>query len=343
MKNHLKKTLFCRYIFNTNSTFTNITYHNMQHLSVTTERDVPIPKWLCHSLRVSSVYIVDCSILEHSAGDYVNIRGLHSMFITVLYANTTAQQFLPHFRAFPKLSPRKFPPFKALAVARLSSVLCLWFHQDIVIQLHLAQWFSPDHVYIILRRWFPCLSNWIVMSYIRFVIRSSQTPRLSSWRCRCCSQLAPSHYQKIMTRHMTLDDQLNSTLQFTYLIFVNHDHIWKNKFGIWMHLDVWLYFEGMTIFGKMPIFGNWTNFDVWPYWKVWPYLTTMTQFGNSSLYGIFLGNLGHSYVGILWYHIYMTVVPLNGISTPYYVFNSNIYTTHFTNILRMTHWFPDTF
>ena len=48
--------------------------------------------------------------------------------------------------------------------------------------------------------------------------RSSQTPRSSSWRCRCCIQLAPSHYQKIMTRHMTLDDQLNSTLQFTYLI-----------------------------------------------------------------------------------------------------------------------------
>ena len=62
------------------------------------------------------------------------------------------------------------------------------------------------------------LSNWILMSYVRFVIRSSITPRLSSWRCRCCSQLAPSHYQKIMTRHMTLDDQLNSTLQFTYLI-----------------------------------------------------------------------------------------------------------------------------
>ena len=56
---------------------------------------------------------------------------------------------------------------------------------------------------------------------IRFVIRSSKTPRLSSWRCRCCSQLAPSHYQKIMTRHMTLDDQLNSTLQFTYLIWTD--------------------------------------------------------------------------------------------------------------------------
>ena len=68
------------------------------------------------------------------------------------------------------------------------------------------------------------LSNWILMSYIRFVIRSSKTPRLSSWRCRCCSQLAPSHYQKIMTRHMTLDDQLNSTLQFTYLIFAHKTH-----------------------------------------------------------------------------------------------------------------------
>ena len=56
----------------------------------------------CHSLRVSSVYIVDCSILQHSAADYVNIRGLHSMFITVLYANTNVQQFPPHFRAFPR-------------------------------------------------------------------------------------------------------------------------------------------------------------------------------------------------------------------------------------------------
>ena len=143
------------------------------------------------------------------------------MFITVLYANTTAQQFPPHFRAFPQLSPQKIAP---LAVAKLGSVLCLWFHKDIVIQLYLAQWYSPDNVYIILHRWFPCLfffflSNWILISYIRFVIRSSKTPRLSSWRCRCCSQLAPSHYQKILTRHMTLDDQLNSTLQFTYLIF----------------------------------------------------------------------------------------------------------------------------
>ena len=139
------KTLFCRYIFNTNSTFTTITYHNMQHLSVTTERNVPIPKWLCHSLRVSSVYIVDFSILQHWAEDYVNICGLHLMFITVLYANTTAQQFPPHFRAFPRLSSRKIPP---VAVARPSSVLCLWFHQDIVIQLYLAQWYSPDNAYI---------------------------------------------------------------------------------------------------------------------------------------------------------------------------------------------------
>ena len=108
----------------------------------------------CHRLRVSSVYIVDCSILQHSAEDYVNIRGLHSMFINVLYANTTAQQFPPHFRAFPQLSPRKIAP---LAVARLSSVLCLWFHQDIVIQLYLAQWYFPDNVYIILHRWCPCL------------------------------------------------------------------------------------------------------------------------------------------------------------------------------------------
>ena len=77
----------------------------------------------CHSMRVSSVYIVNFSIiLQHWAEDYVNICGLHSMFITVLYANTTAQQFPPHFRAFPQLSSRKIPP---LAVARLSSVLCL--------------------------------------------------------------------------------------------------------------------------------------------------------------------------------------------------------------------------
>ena len=131
------KTLFCRYIFNTNSTFTTITYHTMQHLSVTTERNVPIPKWLCHSLRVSTVYIVDFSILQHWAEDYVNICGLHLMFITVLYA----KQFPPHFRAFPQLSSRKIPP---LAVDRLSSVLCLWLHQDIVIQLYLAQWYSPD-------------------------------------------------------------------------------------------------------------------------------------------------------------------------------------------------------
>ena len=64
--------------------------------------------------------------------------------------------FPPHFHAFPQLSPRKIPP---LAVARLSlsSVLCLWFHQDIVIQLYLAQWYSPDNVYIILHRRFPCL------------------------------------------------------------------------------------------------------------------------------------------------------------------------------------------
>ena len=211
------KILFCRYIFNTNSTFTTITYHNMQHLSVTTERNVPIPKWLCHSLRVSSVYIVDFSILQHLAEDYVNICGLHSMFITVLYANTTAQQFPPHFRAFPQLSSRKIPP---LAVARLSSILCLRFHQDIVIQLYLAQLLIMHISYYIddflVFSFF--LSNIILMSYIRFIIRSSQTPRSSSWRCRCCSQLAPSHYQKIMTRHMTLDDQLNSTLQFTYLI-----------------------------------------------------------------------------------------------------------------------------
>ena len=76
--------------------------------------------------------------------------------LDVLYANTTAQQFPPHFRAFPQLSSRKIPPL-ALAVARLSSVLCLWFHQDIVIQLYLAQWYSPDNAYIILHRWFPCL------------------------------------------------------------------------------------------------------------------------------------------------------------------------------------------
>ena len=89
----------------------------------------------CHSLRVSSVYIVDCSILKHSAEDYVNTRGLHSMFITVLYANTTAQQFPPHFRAFPSSVHEKLP--RSLAVARLSLVFCLWFHQDIVIQLYL--------------------------------------------------------------------------------------------------------------------------------------------------------------------------------------------------------------
>ena len=129
-------------------------YHNMQHLSVTTERNVPIPKWLCHSLRVSSVYIVDFSILQHWVEDSVNIYGLHSMFITVLYANTTAQQFPPHFRAFPQLSSRKIPP---LAVARLSSLLFLWFHKDIVVQLYIAQWYSPDNAYIILHRWFPCL------------------------------------------------------------------------------------------------------------------------------------------------------------------------------------------
>ena len=112
-------------------------------------------------LRVSSVYIVDFSILQHWADDYVNICGLHSMFITVLYANTTAQQFSPHFRAFSQLSSRKIP---TLAVARLSSVLCLWFHQDIVIQFYLAQWYSPDNAYIILHRWFLCLfffSLWV--------------------------------------------------------------------------------------------------------------------------------------------------------------------------------------
>ena len=84
----------------------------MQHLSVTTEQNVPIPKWLCHSLRVSSVYIVDFSILQHWAEDYVSICGLHSMFITVLYSNTTAQQFPPHFRAFPQaaqFTKKKFP------------------------------------------------------------------------------------------------------------------------------------------------------------------------------------------------------------------------------------------
>ena len=111
----------------------------------------------------------------------VNICGICTRCLDVLYANTTAQQFPPHFRAFPQLSSRKIPPL-ALAVARLSSVLCLWFHQDIVIQLYLAQWYSPDNAYIILHRWFPCLflfflSNWILMSYIRFIIRSSQTPR----------------------------------------------------------------------------------------------------------------------------------------------------------------------
>ena len=179
MKNHLKKSVLYRYIFNTNSTFTTITYHNMQHLSVSTERNVPILEWLCHSLRVSSVYIVDFSILQHWAEDYVNICGLHLMFITVLYANITAQQFPPHFRAFPQLSSRKIPP---LGVARLSSVLCLWFHQDIVIQLHLAQWYSLDNAYDFLVFSFFFLSNWILLSYIRFIICSSQTPRSSSWR-----------------------------------------------------------------------------------------------------------------------------------------------------------------
>ena len=189
------KTLFCRYIFNTNSTFTTITYHNMQHLSVTTERNVPIPKWLCLSLRVSSVYIVDFSILQHWAEDYVNICGLHSMFITVLYANTTAQQFPPHFRDFPQLSSRKIPP---LAVARLSSVLCLWFHQGIVIQLYLAQWYSPDNAYFILQtlRWFPCLSfflsNWILMSYIRFINRSARPLKLPA-----LSLLQPTRIQSL--------------------------------------------------------------------------------------------------------------------------------------------------
>ena len=219
MKNHLKKTLFCRYIFNTNSTFTTVTYHNMQHLSVTTERNVPIPKWLCHSLRLSSVYIVDFSILQHWAEDYVNICGLDLMFITVLYANTTAQQFPPHFRAFPQLSSRKIPPLAVARQLRTLPLISPRYCNSVVP----SQWYSPDNAYIILHRWFPCLfffflSNWILMSYIRFIIRSSQTPRSSSWRCRYCSQLAPSHYQKIMTRHMTLDDQLNSTLQFTYLI-----------------------------------------------------------------------------------------------------------------------------
>ena len=61
---------------------------------------------------------------------------------------------LDHFRAFPQLSSRKIPP---LVVARLSSVLCLCFHQDIVLQLYLTQWYSPDNAYIILHRGFPCL------------------------------------------------------------------------------------------------------------------------------------------------------------------------------------------
>ena len=144
---------------------------------------------------------------------------------------------------FPAQSTKNCP------VARLSSVFCLWFHQDIVIQLYLAQWYSPDNVYIILHRWFPCLffffSNWI---------RSSKTPRLSSWRCRCCSQLAPSHYQKIMTRHMTLDDQLNSTLQFTYLILQNMEKIffswrWQNTLQVsqtWVIVDY-----RKTVFGRI--------------------------------------------------------------------------------------------
>ena len=90
------------------------------------------------------------------------------------------------------------------------------------------------------------LSNWILVSYIRFIIRSSQTPRSSSWHCRCCSQLAPSHYQKIMTRHMTLDDQLNSTLQFTYLILDT------NKpcafIGIHTFVHVFVAYLGHTVF-----------------------------------------------------------------------------------------------
>ena len=99
------KTLFCRYLFNTNSTFTTITYHNMQHLSVTTERNVPIPKWLCNSLRVSSVYIVDFSILQHWAEDYVNICGLHSMFRTVLLCQHHCTAVSPSFSCF---SPAQF-------------------------------------------------------------------------------------------------------------------------------------------------------------------------------------------------------------------------------------------
>ena len=158
----------------------------MQHLSVTAKWNVQIPKWLCHSLRVSSVYIVDFSILQHWAEDFINICGLHSMLRTVLYANTTAQQFSPSFSCF---SPAQFT--KNSPVGRCQT------------QLRTLPLISSRHC------------NSVVPSTMVF---SSQTPRSSSWRCRCCSQIAPSHYQKIMTRHMTLDDQLNSTLQFTYLI-----------------------------------------------------------------------------------------------------------------------------
>ena len=107
------KTICYEGTFNRNSTFATMTYHNVQHRSVTKEQNVPIPKLLCH---VQLAYFLClhcrlCSILQHSTEDYVNIRKLHSMYITVVNANMTAQQFPPHFCAFPQLSPHKIPPF----------------------------------------------------------------------------------------------------------------------------------------------------------------------------------------------------------------------------------------
>ena len=82
---------------------------------------------LCQYLRIA-LDVYNCSLCQH-----------HCTAVS------------PSFSCF---SPAQFT--KNSPIGRCQTQL-LWFHQDIVIQLYLAQWYSPDNAYIILHGWFPCL------------------------------------------------------------------------------------------------------------------------------------------------------------------------------------------
>ena len=151
---------------------------------------------LCQYLRIA-LDVYNCSLCQHHC---TAVSPSFSCFSPAQFTkNSPVGRCQTQLRTLPLISPRH-----CNSVVPSTMVILLIMHISYYIDDFLVFSFF--------------LSNWILMCYMRFIIRSSQTPRSSSWRCRCCSQLAPSHYQKIMTRHMTLDDQLNSTLQFTYLI-----------------------------------------------------------------------------------------------------------------------------